>query len=90
MPAQVIVPDSLRMGEYLTVLLGFGLSTFAICARIYTKSRITKKFLLEDCELFSGRVRESMSSLLKQARFLLRWLRTSSVEVFLFWRLWKR
>ena len=66
MPAQVIVPDSLRIGEYLTVILGFGLSTIAICARIYTKSRITKQFLLEDCELLPGRACQSMSSLLKQ------------------------
>ena len=90
MPAQVVVPDSLRIGEYLTVILGFGLSTIAIGARIYTKCRITKKFLLEDCELFPGRVRRIMSSLLTHARFLFRWLRTSSVEVFLFGRPWKR
>ena len=84
MPAQVIVPDSLRIGEYLTVALGFGLSTIAICARIYTKLRITKKFLLEDCELFPGRVCQSMSCLLKQASLLLRWLRRLSLEVFFF------
>ena len=79
MPTQVIVPDSLRIGEYFTLILGFGLSTVAICARIYAKSRITKRFLLEDCELFPDRGRQSMSSLLKQASFLLRWLCTSSL-----------
>ena len=47
---QVIVPQSLRIGQYFTVILGFGLSTLAIAARLYTKLRITRKFLSEDCK----------------------------------------
>lgn len=50
MPSQVIVPHSLRIAEVLTVALGFGLSTIAICARMFTKLRIAREFLLEDCK----------------------------------------
>ena len=55
MPSQVIVPLSMRIGQVLTILLGFGLSTFAIGSRVYTKLRITRKFLAEDCKLSSLR-----------------------------------
>ena len=51
MPTEVIVPHSMRIGEIFTVLLGFGLATLAIGARTYTKLRITRKFLSEDCML---------------------------------------
>lgn len=50
MPTQVIVPHSLRVAEVLTVTLGFGLSTIAICARLYAKLRIARNFLSEDCK----------------------------------------
>ncbi|KAL8981950.1 MAG: hypothetical protein Q9205_003405 [Flavoplaca limonia] len=51
---QVIVPQSLRIGQYFTVLLGFGLSTLAIAARLYTKLRITRKLLSEDYFSFAA------------------------------------
>ena len=76
MSAQIVVPNSLRIGEYLTVLLGFGLSTIAICARIFTKWRITRKFLSEDCKLSAGQM-SSVELLLMHHRFLDRWLRKS-------------
>lgn len=50
MAPQVIVPHSMRIGQIFTVLLGFGLSSLAVGVRLYTKSRITRKFLSEDCE----------------------------------------
>ncbi|KAL8999893.1 MAG: hypothetical protein Q9169_001298 [Polycauliona sp. 2 TL-2023] len=53
-PPQVIVPSSLRIGQYFTVILGFGLSTLAISARLYTKLRITRKLLSEDYFSFTG------------------------------------
>lgn len=49
MTLEVIVPRSLRVGEIFAVLLGLGLSTITISARIYVKSRIFRKFLSEDC-----------------------------------------
>lgn len=42
---------SVRVGEVLTLVMGFGISTLAVCARIYTKMRIIKTFVAEDCEL---------------------------------------
>ncbi|KAL8669878.1 MAG: hypothetical protein Q9168_005551 [Polycauliona sp. 1 TL-2023] len=53
-PPQIIVPSSLRTGQYLAVILGFGLSTLAISARLYTKLRITRKLLSEDYFVFAG------------------------------------
>lgn len=50
MPSQVIVPHSLRIAEVLTVALGLGLSTIAICSRMYTRLRIAGGFLSEDCK----------------------------------------
>ncbi|KAL8706502.1 MAG: hypothetical protein Q9201_000434 [Fulgogasparrea decipioides] len=54
MVVQVIVPHSLRVGEVFTVAFGFGLSTVAICARIYTKLRIVRNFLSEDYFSIAG------------------------------------
>lgn len=45
-----MVPHSLRVAEIFTVILGFGLATIAISARIYTKLRVVRNFLLEDCK----------------------------------------
>jgi hypothetical protein len=50
MPSDLVVPYSLRIGQVLTLLLGFGLSTLAICARVYTKVRIDRRMLIEDYE----------------------------------------
>ena len=41
---------SLHVGEVLALALGFGISTLAVCARIYTKVRLTKNLRSEDCE----------------------------------------
>lgn len=32
------------------MVFGFGLSTLVVLARLYTKSRITKKLKMEDCK----------------------------------------
>ena len=75
MPLEVIVPRSMRIGEIFTVLLGFGLATLAIGARTYTKLRITRKFLSEDCML--SRQKTTMLSIYTdQYRFFIRGLRT--------------
>lgn len=50
MVSQVPIPTSLRLGEIFAVLLGLGLSTITIGARVYVKSRVLKKFLSEDCK----------------------------------------
>jgi hypothetical protein len=50
MPPDLVVPLFLRVGEVLTLALGFGLSTLAICARLYTKVRIDRKMMIEDCK----------------------------------------
>lgn len=50
MSSQVVVPRSLRLAGVFTVLLGFGMSTVAIGARIYVKLRISRQFLSEDCK----------------------------------------
>lgn len=42
--------NSLHVGEVLAVALGFGISTLAVCARIYTKVRLVKSLKSEDCE----------------------------------------
>ena len=52
--SQITVPHSLRIGEVLTVILGFGLATLAIIARLYTKLCITRKLLLEDYFSIAG------------------------------------
>ncbi|KAF6241446.1 hypothetical protein HO173_000156 [Letharia columbiana] len=39
---------SLHVGEVFTLALGFGISTLAVCARIYTKMRLTKTMMKED------------------------------------------
>ena len=50
MESQVITPRSLRLGEIFAVLLGLGLSTITISARVYVKARVLRKFLSEDCK----------------------------------------
>ena len=42
--------NSLWIGEILTLVLGFGLCTLAVSARLYTKAIITKTLKEEDCE----------------------------------------
>ena len=49
MTLEIITPRSLRLGEIFAVLLGLGLSTITISARIYVKSRVFRRFLSEDC-----------------------------------------
>lgn len=44
-----IPTKSIHVGEVLALALGFGLSTLAVFARTYTKLRLTKSFLKEDC-----------------------------------------
>ncbi len=46
----VVFPHSLRLGEVFALALGLGLSTLAVSARVYTKSKITKTMGREDCE----------------------------------------
>ena len=41
---------SLRLGELFALALGFGLSTLAVSARIYTKKYLTRTMRMEDCE----------------------------------------
>lgn len=67
--AEIIIPHSLRVGEVFIVGLGFVLSTVAICAPVYTKLRIVRKFLLEDCKLYWSAI-SLLTSLLKQSRVL--------------------
>ena len=45
--------QSMHVGEVLALALGFGLSTLAVFARIYTKVRLTQTFKQEDCK-FAG------------------------------------
>lgn len=47
---QVITPRSLRLAEIFTIILGLGLSTLAMSARMYVKLRVSRKFLSEDCK----------------------------------------
>lgn len=54
MVLKVVTPRSLRLGEIFAILLGLGLSTIAISARIYMKSRVLRKFLSEDCKPFAS------------------------------------
>ena len=42
---------SLRLGELFALAFGFGLSTLAVSARVYTKMRLTRTMGKEDCEL---------------------------------------
>ena len=49
MVMEVVSPRSLHLGGIFAYLLGLGLSTIALSARIYMKSRVLKKFLSEDC-----------------------------------------
>lgn len=51
MSANITLPPSIRDGVYLTLVFGFGLATIAIGIRVYTKLRIVRKFLSEDCKL---------------------------------------
>ena len=46
------IPSSLRGGEVLALGLGLGISTLAVCARMYTKIRLIGTVLKEDCELY--------------------------------------
>jgi hypothetical protein len=46
----VVIPHSLRVGEIVTLVLGFGLSTLAVAARVYTKFHIMRDKKLEDCK----------------------------------------
>lgn len=48
MAPALVVPHSLRVGEDLTFVLGFGLSTVAVAIRLWVKARLTKKMKLED------------------------------------------
>ena len=72
MAVEIVVPLSLRIGQYLSMILGFGLSTLAVGARVYTKLRISRKFLLEDCKLSPLRDARTRSGLcsLSGCRFL--------------------
>lgn len=58
MSANITLPPSIRDGVYLTLVFGFGLSTIAIGIRVYTKLRIMKEFLSEDCKLLYSHFRE--------------------------------
>ena len=44
---------SLRLGELFALALGFVLSTLAVFARVYTKMRLVRPMLKEDCEFAS-------------------------------------
>ena len=46
-PALIVTP-SLRVGEELAIVLGFGLSTAAVAMRLWVKARLTKAMMLED------------------------------------------
>ena len=41
---------SLHVGEDLVLVLGFGISSLAVCARVYTKMILARKMLKEDCK----------------------------------------
>ena len=49
MSSNFAIPTDLRVGEYLTVILGCGFSTLAVALRVYTKLRFSKSMLWEDC-----------------------------------------
>ena len=49
--ARQITP-SLRMGEVVTFVLSFGLGTFVVSARLYTKWRLLKSVKSEDCRCY--------------------------------------
>lgn len=49
MSSQVYIPSALRIGEVVALALGFGLSTFAVFARLYTQKCLTKSIKIEDC-----------------------------------------
>ena len=42
---------SLHLGEIFAFALGFGISTLAVSARVYTKKRLLNSMGKEDCEL---------------------------------------
>ena len=46
-----ITLHSLQVGEVWALSLGCGLSTFAVLARVYTKLRLTRTLLREDCKV---------------------------------------
>ena len=50
MPSQLSLTRSLRNEEISTLVLGLGLTTLAMFARIYTKLRLTKCMRREDCK----------------------------------------
>lgn len=50
MTFEVVTPRSLRLAEIFTILLGLGMSTVAISARIYMRLRVMKQFISEDCK----------------------------------------
>ena len=41
---------SLHVGEVFTLALGLGISTLAVFARVYTKIRLVKTMVKEDCK----------------------------------------
>ena len=51
-PGQVSF-HSLRLGELFALALGFVLSTLAVFARVYTRMRLFRPMLKEDCEFAS-------------------------------------
>ena len=50
MPPTIVIPQSLQEGELWAAALGFGISTFTVCGRIYTKTVLTKSMKIEDCK----------------------------------------
>ena len=42
---------SLHVGEDLALVLGLGISSLAVCARVYTKTILARQMLKEDCKV---------------------------------------
>lgn len=74
MSSQTFIPHALRVGLVCDILLCLGLTTLAICGRTYVKLRVSKEFLLEDCELPLICNDDLKSYVLKQGRLCSRWL----------------
>lgn len=48
------VPKSLSIGYIIMGTVGLGLSTLAVCMRLYIKFYLTRKARSEDCRFLSG------------------------------------
>ena len=76
------IPSSLRGGEILALGLGLGISTLAVCARMYTKIRLIGTMLKEDCGFYPcAKCLIYNSVQLKEDRFFHPFLGMMSIDI---------